>query len=86
MFSFHAFQVTKSRSYIDVYLPLQGTASLIAMPSIVVCRLLHIAYYMHQRYLKQQTHNLAITKRLVRCWNRLPEEVMDVLSLEMFKA
>ena len=26
------------------------------------------------------------TKRAVRCWNRLPREVVDAPSLEMFKA
>ena len=26
------------------------------------------------------------TKRVVRCWNRLPKEAVDAPSLEMFKA
>ena len=26
------------------------------------------------------------TERLVKCWNMLPREVVDALSLEMFKA
>ena len=26
------------------------------------------------------------TERVVRCWNRLPREVLDVLSLELFQA
>ena len=50
------------------------------MPSIAVCRLLHIV-----PVLPQATNNLAITKRVVRCWNRLAREAVDAPSLEVFK-
>ena len=43
-------------------------------------------FHLKERSFRSDVQGKFFTERVVRCWHRLPREVEDALSLEVFKA